>query len=207
MTLLAFEDQVRPPAPFEAEVGSPAVSAREKDLAEALLDSATSDFDLTRYRDDYAAKLARLVQQKTRRKIGKSRPAGAAVGDLVVGRWVSEAARRRIVPVLFVLVGVPLVPLAWGPSTPVTLALFALASAATAYQLGGQQAFLEAVPEDRRGLAFGLYGTGLMTGQGLGPVAAGGLADLVGAATTITVLGGLVLVAAPFLARLPSRRD
>ena len=134
-------------------------------------------------------------------------PAGAAVGDLVVGRWVSEATRRRLVPVLFVLVGVPLVPLAWGPTTPVTLALFALASAATAYQLGGQQAFLEAVPEDRRGLAFGLYGTGLMTGQGLGPVAAGGLADVVGAALTITVLGGLVLVAAPFLARLPSRRD
>jgi non-homologous end joining protein Ku len=83
MTLLAFEDQVKPPAPFEAEVGSPAVSAREKDLAEALLDSATSDFDLTRYRDDYAAKLARLVQQKTRRKVGKSGPAGAAVGDLM----------------------------------------------------------------------------------------------------------------------------
>ena len=134
-------------------------------------------------------------------------PAGAALGDLVVGRWVSEAGRRRIVPVLFVLVGVPLVPLAWGPSTAATFALFALASAATAYQLGGQQAFLEAVPVDRRGLAFGLYGTGLMTGQGLGPVAAGSLADVVGAATTITVLGGLVLVAAVFLARLPSGRD
>src|SRR5215213_8881190 len=62
MTLLAFEDQVKPPAPFEAEVGSPAVSAKEKDLAEALLDSATSDFDLHQYRDDYAARLAKLVQ-------------------------------------------------------------------------------------------------------------------------------------------------
>jgi DNA end-binding protein Ku len=46
MTLLAFEDQVKPPGPFEAEVGSPGVSADERKLAEALLDSATSDFDL-----------------------------------------------------------------------------------------------------------------------------------------------------------------
>ena len=37
MTLLAFEDQVKPPAPFEAEVGSPSVSAKERNLAEALL--------------------------------------------------------------------------------------------------------------------------------------------------------------------------
>ncbi len=132
-------------------------------------------------------------------------PAGALLGDLVVGRWVSPEGRRRSVPWLFVLVGLPLVPLAWGPSTPATLLLFAVASAATAYQLGGQQDFLDALPEDRRGLAFGLLGTGMMTGQGIGPVAAGGLADLVGAAVTITVLGSLVVVAAVFLARLPQR--
>lgn len=72
MTLLAFEDQVKPPAPFEAEVGSPAVSADERKLAEALLDSATSDFDLHQYRDNYAEKLAKLLQGKTRRKLGKN---------------------------------------------------------------------------------------------------------------------------------------
>ena len=33
MTLLAFEDQVKAPGPFEAEVGSPAVSAHEKRAA------------------------------------------------------------------------------------------------------------------------------------------------------------------------------
>jgi DNA end-binding protein Ku len=85
MTLLAFEDQVKPPAPFEAEVGSPTVSSKERALAEALLDSATSDFDLSRYKDDYAARLAKLVQSKTRRKLGRSahpRPT-ADVGDLM----------------------------------------------------------------------------------------------------------------------------
>jgi DNA end-binding protein Ku len=85
MTLLAFGDQVKPPGPFEAEVGKPDVSAKERDLAEALLDSATSDFDLTKYRDDYAAKLAKLVQGKTRRKLGRNGKAAgpAAVGDLM----------------------------------------------------------------------------------------------------------------------------
>ena len=130
-------------------------------------------------------------------------PAGAGLGDLVVGRWLSQERRRRAVPWLFVLVGVPLVPLAWGPSDAVTVVLFASAAAATSYQLGGQQDFIDAVPEHRRGLAFGLFGTGIMSGQGLGPVVAGGLADAVGADVTISVMGCCVLVAAPFLARLP----
>lgn len=130
-------------------------------------------------------------------------PAGAAVGDLLVGRCLSPAHRRRAVPGLFVLLGVALLPLAWHPTLAVSAGCFAVASAATAYQLGGQQAFLDVVPDARRGLAFGLFSTGLMTGQGLGPVLSGTLADLVGAGVTITVLGSSVLVAATVLARLP----
>ncbi len=72
-----------------------------------------------------------------------------------------------------------------------------------AYQLGGQQAFLTAVPPARRGLAFGLFGTGLMGGQGLGPVLAGGLADVVGAGVTMSVLGVEVILAAARYGRLP----
>lgn len=91
MTLLAFEDQVKPPAPFEAEVGSPGVSADERKLAEALLDSATSDFDLHQYKDDYAEKLAKLVQRRARRKLGKHAPRTATpAGDLM------EALRRSL---------------------------------------------------------------------------------------------------------------
>jgi DNA end-binding protein Ku len=84
MTLLAFEDQVKPPAPFEAEVGSPSVSAEERRLAEALLDSATTDFDLTKYKDDYAARLAKLIQGKTRRRARRNGTAApTAAGDLM----------------------------------------------------------------------------------------------------------------------------
>jgi DNA end-binding protein Ku len=68
MTLLAFGDQVKAPGPFEAEVDSPAVSAEERKLAEALLNAATSDFDLHQYKDDYAERLAKLVGAKARKK-------------------------------------------------------------------------------------------------------------------------------------------
>jgi predicted MFS family arabinose efflux permease len=130
-------------------------------------------------------------------------PAGAAVGDLIVGRLLTEPQRRRAVPWLFTLVGFALLPVCAQPATPLAFCCFGLASAATAYQLGGQQAFLASVPDSRRGLAFGLFGTGLMAGQGLGPVLSGALADVIGAATTVTALGAAVLCAAPNLARLP----
>jgi DNA end-binding protein Ku len=83
MTLLAFEDQVKAPTPFEADVGSPTVSAEERKLAAALLDSATSDFDLHQYKDNYAEKLAALVQGKARKKGAKEAPAPGEVGDLM----------------------------------------------------------------------------------------------------------------------------
>jgi DNA end-binding protein Ku len=80
MTLLSFEDQVKSPAPFEGEVGTVAVSAAERKLAERLLESATSHFDLKRYKDNYAAKLAKLLESKTRRKGRRAGAAGEAGG-------------------------------------------------------------------------------------------------------------------------------
>ncbi len=130
-------------------------------------------------------------------------PAGAGVGSLVVGRFLHAPAQRRATPWLFALIGLPLVPLAFHPPLIVTGLCFALASAGMAYQLGGQQAFLAAVPQDRRGLAFGLFGTGLMGGQGIGPVLAGGAAAALGAGTTIAVLGVAILLAAVRFGPLP----
>jgi predicted MFS family arabinose efflux permease len=123
-------------------------------------------------------------------------PAGMAVGDIIVGRFLSARARRRATPWLYALVGAPLLPLILHPGLLGTGLCFTLASAGMAYQLGGQEAFLDAVPEDQRGLGFGLLGTGLMGGQGIGPVLAGSLADTVGAAATMTALGVAILLAA-----------
>jgi DNA end-binding protein Ku len=75
MTLLNFEAQVKPPTEFAGEVTAPAASGEERRLASALMDSATTgEFDLARYKDDYAAKLAKLIEKKSH---GASRRAKA----------------------------------------------------------------------------------------------------------------------------------
>ena len=133
-------------------------------------------------------------------------PAGAAVGDLVVGRWLPPRWRRRSVPWLLALVGAGLLPLAWHPPVAVAVACLAAASVGSSYQLGGQQAFLDAVPADRQALAFGLLGTGMMGFQGLGPVISGAIADVVGAGVTITGAGVAILLSVAFVGKVPDVR-
>jgi MFS family permease len=52
------------------------------------------------------------------------------------------------------------------------------------------------VPERLRGQAFGLYTTGAMGGQGLGPVAAGLLASALGPGPAMATAGAATLAAA-----------
>ncbi|MBF4160814.1 MFS transporter [Nocardioides acrostichi] len=128
-------------------------------------------------------------------------PAGALIGDVVVGRWCREGAQRRLVAPLVCLMGVGLATALLQPPGLVSVALFTLGSAGLAYQLGRQRDFLDAVPDGQQGQAFGLLSTGTMTGQGVGPVAAGLLADRIGASAAVAAAGtilvgyGLTLVA------------
>ena len=70
-----------------------------------------------------------------------------------------------------------------------------------AYQLGIQQAFLDSLPEQRRGQAFGLNSTGAMGGQGLIPPAAGALAAVLGAGPAMAIAGAATVLAALALRR------
>jgi predicted MFS family arabinose efflux permease len=126
-------------------------------------------------------------------------PAGMFLGNLAVGRFCTAARRERLVRPLMLLMGVPLLALTAHPSMLLTAALLGSASAGFAYQLGRQQAFLDAVPPSARGLAFGLLSTGLMTGQGLGPVAGGALAGWLGAGPTMALAGVGIIVTALLL--------
>ena len=104
-------------------------------------------------------------------------PAGAAVGNLVVGRLVPTPLQRRASPWLFGLVGLPLLPLALHPSLAMTGLCFMLASAGMAHQLGGQQAFVAAVPQwpTRPRVWPARHRT--QGGQGIGPIIAGLVAN------------------------------
>jgi MFS family permease len=87
------------------------------------------------------------------------------------------------------------------------LALLAC-GAGFAYQIGIQQAFLDSLPEGRRGQGFGLGATGTMAGQGLTPALAGALAGVLGAAAAMAVAGAATVLAAlslhrPLTARVP----
>ncbi|GAB6903646.1 MFS transporter [Kineosporia succinea] len=128
-------------------------------------------------------------------------PLGALVGTTVVGRLCRPATRERLVPVLLALLGVSLLPLALTPSAPVAAVLMALAGVGLAFETGGQAAFRNALPPGRQALGFGLLGVGLMTGQGLGPLVAGPLADLSSPGTASAVLGLLILLTTPVLLR------
>jgi DNA end-binding protein Ku len=93
MSLLSYESQVKPPDAFADEVGEAAVSAEERRLASALLESATTgEFDLGRYKDDYAARLAKLIEKKSH---GASRRTKAEEGAPPV-MDLMEALRKSL---------------------------------------------------------------------------------------------------------------
>ncbi len=96
-------------------------------------------------------------------------PAGMLVGDLLVGRLLRPPTRERLVVPLTALMGLPLVG---------------------AYGLGLQRPFLDALPQDGQGQAFGMLGSGGMTLQGIGPACFGAVAEGIGTGGAIALAGG-----------------
>ena len=133
-------------------------------------------------------------------------PAGMFLGDVIVGRFCAPPTRERLVLPLLLLMGLPLLPMVAHLPLALTAGLLGLSSAGFAYQLGRQQAFLQAVPHQAQGLAFGLYSTGLMTGQGLGPIAAGAIASSLNAAATMALAGVAIIAVSLPLARAATNR-
>lgn len=120
---------------------------------------------------------------------------GMLTGDLLVGRFVAPARREALTPWLALLLGAPMLAFVARPGLWSAAALFTVATAGFAYQLGLARRFLDAVPESRRGQAFGLLGTGLMAVQGLAAAAGGALTELV-APGTVMALAGMASLAA-----------
>ncbi|GLW05670.1 membrane protein [Microtetraspora sp. NBRC 13810] len=132
--------------------------------------------------------------------------AGMAAGNFAVGRLVTPAGRERLALPLAVWSGVPLLAFVLRPGLAATVVLAALATLGTAYLLGVQRPFLDAVPEPVRGQAYGLAAAGQMTAQGLGAALAGGLAELVPAHLAVAAAGlGAVLASLCLAAHLRPR--
>jgi predicted MFS family arabinose efflux permease len=115
---------------------------------------------------------------------------GMAVGEFAVGRFAAPALRERLSLPLAALLGVPWIGFVFGPGVAWAAVLAAVATAGLAYQLGLQRRFVDAVPEEVRGQAFGLQSAGLMTGQAAGAALVGALGESIGPGPAIAVAGG-----------------
>lgn len=126
-------------------------------------------------------------------------PVGMLIGDLVMARLLTPATRERLVIPLIVVLGLPLVAFPFDIGlVPAALLLF-LVGCGFAYGLGIQRQFLEAIPTEARGQAFALMSTGLMTLQGIGPIAVGTLGEVIPIGMAIAAAGIGTLVIAVWL--------
>jgi DNA end-binding protein Ku len=70
LTTMRFADEVVPPGELDDVLPDqkPKVAAKEVEMAEQLIDSLTSDFDPTAYRDEYREELMSLIERKAEGK-------------------------------------------------------------------------------------------------------------------------------------------
>lgn len=127
-------------------------------------------------------------------------PAGTVAGALIIGRLSRPDERLRMIGVLAMLSCAPLVASFLRPPSPVLLTLLVLAGAGGAYQLAAARAFVSALPNGRRGQAFGVAQSGVLTAQGLGILLAGAAARWISPPTVVAIAGLLGVVAAAVLA-------
>jgi len=136
-------------------------------------------------------------------------PIGFVVGSLLLARLPEVRRERLFLPmVLLSVAALALTPLATS-AVAVTL-LWVVAGVGNALQLIANAAFVLAVPAQQRGRAFGIAVTALMSIQGIVLLAAGALAELIGARETVAALallgvGVLVLSGAITHRTLPRR--
>ncbi|MFT7839780.1 MFS transporter [Saccharothrix sp. BKS2] len=126
--------------------------------------------------------------------------AGCAAASLAVAA-LPESVQLRLMPLLAVGTGVPLLGCLADPPLPVVVGLFALSGAASGYHVVAQPTFVLRTPDAHRGQAVGFAITAMQTAQGIG-ITLGGLAAertaphlVTGAAGGVGVVAALVLAA------------
>jgi len=126
-----------------------------------------------------------------------SDPAGSVVGALVFSRWVSPETRPRLIGPLVIVNCLLLLPCFLKPGLVISVGLFGLAGAVgTAVFMQSTASFARAVPDESRAQALGLTQSGTATIQGVAPLLAGVLADWIGTAHAVGVVGVIGLAIA-----------
>jgi predicted MFS family arabinose efflux permease len=114
--------------------------------------------------------------------------AGMMAGDLLVGRALTPAGRRRASTPLRYLLAAPYLVFALQPGVPLAVVVAAVASLGYAATLAQQEWLVALTPAGLRGQVLGVESSVRMTLQGVCAVAAGLLADLLTPAAAVVVL-------------------
>ncbi|WP_405978556.1 MFS transporter [Streptomyces sp. NBC_00158] len=118
-------------------------------------------------------------------------PVGTVAGELWAGSVLTARTRSRITAPLAAASLLPLLLFALRPGPAVVLAALLLAGLTHAYTLGLDRMYVDAVPDELRGRAMTLLGTGLMTFQGIGMALAGAAAEFLPAHVVVAGSGAL----------------
>jgi MFS family permease len=130
---------------------------------------------------------------------------GAVAAGLLIA--ASQLGAAAATPLFTKKIG-PLTRLRWmGPMAVVTcgvlavtvlrldliasMALFALSNSFATYQIAANTAFVERIPNEKRGQAFGLANAGMVVGQGIAFAVAGAAAEVVPPSTVVALSGGI----------------
>ncbi len=125
---------------------------------------------------------------------------GAAVTTPLFTKKIGPLTRLRWMGPMAVLTCGILVVTALRPNLIVSMALFAVSNSFAMYQVAANTAFVERIPNEKRGQAFGLANAGLVVGQGVAFAVAGAAAEVVPPSTVVALSGGIGAVVACGLA-------
>ncbi|GAA0980667.1 MFS transporter [Acrocarpospora macrocephala] len=127
-------------------------------------------------------------------------PTGTVLGAFLFSRFVTPSGRLRAMGWMSMLTCAPLILCAMRPPLEIVLLLWILSGIGGAYQLAANAAFVQCVPPERRGQAFGLVQSGLLAAQGVGILIGGALAQELGPEPVVALAGAAGLSVAAVLA-------
>lgn len=116
---------------------------------------------------------------------------GAAVTTPLFIKKIGPLTRLRWMGPMAVLTCGILAVTVLRPNLVVSMALFALSNSFAMYQIAANTAFVERIPNEKRGQAFGLANAGLIVGQGVAFALAGAAAEVVPPSAVVALSGGI----------------
>jgi len=121
-------------------------------------------------------------------------PVGSALGAVLITRLVPPELRLRLLGPLAVATSLVLLPTAFAPGLWLTVLLWALCGLFSAHDTVTAATFMQAVPDEARGQAYGLASSALRAAQGLGVALAGLVAEFVTPGVTVAAFaaGGVL---------------